>query len=287
MRHIKILSLLIIAIMTATLLCACTKESDETKKTPNTSDVTTMSEESAEPQEDQAQETPETSANNPITSKEDMDEIIAALLSDSAYSTKDGGDKTTYTTYTYDLNNNNKTDYDFDFSIKLANSTKFTMPVNVKDLNDKGWDFENSNAKESTLEPNTTQLSSTSLTNNTYKIGGFLSNNSDKTATAKNCDISAVELNLYGVSYSPDYHYSKFEYAPDFTICDSITNNSTVQDVINRLGAPTKITLTDNSEYNYFEIKLLYVQNSDSNQQLEIIFSGENNCIVKFYYGTF
>lgn len=280
MKHLRNLALLLAVITLLASLCACGEEA--TNKEDNK--TTTISEETTDNITPEDVTTPVVSTDSAyITSKEDMD-LIIDTIPDANYTVSERTYTDTNSThYTYDLTTNTN-DYNFNYKVKLGDGTEFTMPVSVKDIEASGWSTTIS--KDETYAANSAPASSFPFINsNNNEIGCYIRNNNSNDATLEECDITGIELNLYKFGYTPSYHIEKDDKAIDFTICDNITNDSTIEDVINSLGAPTKIRLHVCGDHGgYCDVELVYVQNSNAKQQITFIFSGDENRIMQFHY---
>lgn len=220
-----------------------------------------------------------------MTKKEDLDKLLSTAIPDAKYTITNNDNKDTFF---YTIDKNLWQDYDLNYNVKLEDSSEFTMPVSVKDIESKGWQFKNSDAKEKILSPSSYQTATEFVNSKGNKIALNIYNGTDKDTAVKDCNVTGIELNIYSMYFSPEFHYEKNDDATSFTICDNLTDKSTMEDVIKRLGAPYKIRLItrNDNEGNYrnTEVTLTYMQKSNPKEQIIFVFSGDENRLLSLFY---
>ncbi len=284
MKHLRKLALLLAVITLLASLCACgeeakTENSKVTETATKAEEATTLpvQQETNTPVITDTPINPAPTGGNYITTKDSFNKELDTLLPDAAY-TLDESSVTNGTLYIYTLTD--KKDYALDYRVKLSDGAEFTLPVMFSDLANAGWTIPKGSG-DNELAPG-------------YATSGVIRNNSGK-------EISVVAYNPTSVKdMFKNGAVCKVEFAPylsdgsvnskatRFTVCESITESSTVKDVIDRLGAPSKIThkvrTDDSGAYEYSELMLEYTQKSDPNSFIRFNFSGDNNYITKVEY---
>ncbi|MBR2723893.1 MAG: hypothetical protein IKB72_00370 [Ruminococcus sp.] len=257
MRRMRILSFLMIVFMVTTLLCACS----DNKKDIN--EITSPSNSVSEHSEDSIPKT--------ITSKNDLETVFTKLFPNVNYSVQEGSTTFKYTINKEDLPNNH-----FDYNIKLNGSSDFKLQTPLKDLENKGYKLTDPDVKNRTLLPEyQTGGNIVSTSNESNEIECTIYNNTDKEILAKDGVLSQVTFRTDNAT--TDY----------FTICDGITNNSTFDAVLNRLGVPNSIILTinqtENGEYISSRIMIDY-ERWEPFQQIRVELSGDENRVLYLLY---
>lgn len=211
-----------------------------------------------------------------ITSKEDFIAKIKTLIDISLYEENDY--ESTYS-YTMKFDIQQKTEYDFDYGIELGDGTKFALPVPVKTLGNQGWTL-NQNPE---VKPDNV-LSGPRLVNSQGNTLVFVSavNNSDDTLDFDECDLVGYNIELYSHDLKEPSNS-----AIDFTVCGTITQNSTLEDIIAKLGNPSKVmcnVVEYSGEYQRTEITITYEQLGSPYNYLEFVLSGDGNYITEMEY---
>lgn len=270
MKPIKLLALLTASLMIITLLCGCGDNKTNTEESQVESSASVITTDAPDTKQ------PQTSNASYITSKEDFDELFDTILPDTGYYLEESSGST-YNSYHYSLVPEDMVDYDLDYSVKHSDGTEFTLPISVKDIESKGWNFKDSDYKDETLSSGYAFASSIPFVNSQDSTMRFyIFNDTDDKAKLTDCTASGVEFEIPDAT--ADY----------FTICGNITNNSTIEDIINCLGAPSTIDLTiwnnDNGEYDRTNIKLTFTQKSNLTSSLYFEISGDENRITNLQY---
>ncbi len=220
-----------------------------------------------------------------ITTKDAFTAKLSGLIDLSLYQPLSEGTSI----YTYTLDSKNHEDYPLDYKVKLEDDTEFTLPITLNELKKKGWTH---NLDENhTMEAHTYFLTSTTLSNPAGKeISVGIENDSDQTLSLGECTVYEVVSNQYRFSkYTQTANEAKFSKAAAFTVCNTITNQSTMEDVIAQLGNPYNIYLSvshdGNGNFKTSSITLTYDQKSLKGE-LKLSFSGDTKYLTEITYKT-
>lgn len=135
----------------------------------------------------------------------------------------------------YSLKSDLHKDYDMDFVVSLE-KTKITMPVAFSELEKQGWKIVNEKYYKFPLKPNTMGNTICSLKKKNVNV--FSANTTDKNIFFPEGTVSRISVELFSAE---DEFKKKLSTAPDFIICKDIDNKSSMNDVIETMGEPSKI----------------------------------------------
>lgn len=286
MRKTKLIALVLAMLMILTLFAGCgTNDNGGNDVTNNASDTQSTTEDKNEVTNNSSETNinVDTSNKGYITSKEAFVDKVTELIDVSLYRDITESDYTSFKSYFYELNYENKKEFDLDYKIKLGDGSEFTMPITFSELEKKGWVLQESSAPDR-------EMGSGLMTFGTVKnsAGKTLSvaayNPTEKTITFKECTVINVDSQQYSTFDSTE----KLSDAIDFTICGTLTNASTLEDIIERLGNPYSINCTlhydDKGNYTYSDIEVTYMQKSSAYSQLKFQLSGDGNYITAINY---
>lgn len=277
MKNKRALSLVLAIVMILTVLAGCGSEgntdspaSENRKPTAETSDEATVSTES--------QIQVDTSEKGYIASKDDFVTKMAELLDLSLYMDLNEGDDT----YSYHIKYENRKEYDLDYTIQLGDGTAFTMPITFSELEQMGWSLEESSSPDREIKSGFS--SSGWIVNASGKeLYVWAWNPTDKTITYKECTVHWIEAQQSKFS-----SFEKLDTASDFTLCGSLTNASTLEDIIARLGNPTSVfcdvDFDNEGNYSYSTLEVTYEQRSSAYSSLTFILVGDGSCILTVEY---
>ena len=222
-----------------------------------------------------------------ITTKAEFDYLLEEYFPDAEYTIEHIKGDTVYK-YDYDTETNPFSKYDWDNEFVLEDSNTFIIGVTtVKDIEAMGWTFKNPEDRNRVIETlgDFVEVSDDwkymFLDESGKEITFLLYNNTDK-------DILAKDAVLFGVdNYQYDYeeylnsrNLNEVHNAAAFTYADTLNQDSAIQDVFEKYGAPDDIWL-DISD-NDAEIEFTYFKSPYSLASMSVVFSGRNNCIVRF-----
>ncbi len=274
----KLLAILI-ALATVLSLCSCSANKGNEDESTNAGENDVTSNVVTETQADN--ETTKESvvhAENYITNEDTFVEKLSSLIDVSLYNYTEY-DNSLGGQYMMDYDLQKKTSYNIDYGVKLDDGTEFTLPVPIKDLEKLGWTLTN-NPK---VEPGKI-VSGPSLKNSDGDYLYFVSaaNFTENTLDFSECILTAYKIELYTTD-----HKSEHPNAIGFTMCDTITEASTLEDIIQELGNPTSVSAyiyEHDGEYQKTTITLSYDQFGEVYNGLKFELSGDGNYIVKVEY---
>lgn len=285
MKKLRFLSLAIALLMIVTMFVGCGSKEDNDGTVDNSTNTQSTTDVGKNETTNSTESNIEVDTSNKgyITSKEAFVNKMAELLDVSLYGDLSESDNTSFRLYHYQLGYENKKEYDLDYKIQLGDGSEFTMPITFSELEKKGWILQESSAPDR-------EMGAGLMTFGTIKnaSGKALSvaayNPTDKTITFKECTVINVDAQQYG-SFDPT---KKLDDAIDFTVCGTLTNASTLEDIINKLGNPTSISCTlhfdDEGNYTNSDINITYTQKSSAYSQLVFELSGDGNYITTVNY---
>ncbi len=277
MKKLKILSLILAFAMCLTLMAGCGKTDDEGEKKADTekNEVVETKQES-ETASEKEEETVAVNYGEDFTSK------IGKLVDLSKYSdlTEDEFKSPKSKVYCYSIKSENAQTYNFKYSVVPEASTQLTLPISYKDLEAMGWNLRRS--KDQEVEPG--YGVSSSVSNDSGKIF-FVSlyNRTDSVKTVAECEVLGVSFaiqdkNSSGVSTNN---------VMKFTIDNTITENSTMEEIIDYYGAPSEIEYSvyfnEDGSYNYGEYEISFCNNAVLDKII-FTFSADTGKISNVYY---
>lgn len=223
---------------------------------------------------------------NYITSKASFVSKVSELVDISLYENLETIDESKYyQMYEYKLKSTVESSNNLDYWIGLGDGTEFTMPITFKELEKKGWSLK----KES--KPNekvSAGIMSYGYIENAQgkELFTFVYNPSNKKKALKECTVIGVTADQIRILNPVE----KLAEAIDVAVCDSVTNASTLEDIIRKMGNPTIIDYTveyDNGKYSYSIVELYYEQSGTVPGQLYFRLSADGNFITAIHYQMF
>lgn len=222
-----------------------------------------------------------------ITSKEAFISKVETLVDTSLYSESleddDDDSLQKFQIYSYELKWENEKEYDLDYSIKLSDGTNFTLPVTVAELEKQGWTLSAYDADRNLSAGYMTWANLKNTSGKELYVG--ICNLSEETIQLKEGTVNLVSADQYS---SNDNFSKRLDEAVDFTVCGSLTNSSTLEDIVKRLGAPSFIAWTvyvdDDGAYEYSKLEVEYVQKSSVYSHIYFTLSGDGNYITDVSY---
>ncbi|MBE6784930.1 MAG: hypothetical protein E7538_01670 [Ruminococcaceae bacterium] len=269
---------LIYVIVTILLVCFIFTACGSKTNTTNNNGLTTENKNSSENIVDKPVDT---SNKNYINSKESFVEKISDLVDLSQYEDLDQSEVGNSVLYFYNMNSEKETTINFDYSIQLGDGSEFVMPITLNELEVKGWKLHYSSDPNFELKSG---YSTTDLIENKdgKQLYVDLFNPNEETIALKDATVVAIESEQFSTSY----HEEKMDQAIEFKVCDSITNTSTLEDIISVLGNPNEIVCTivnNDNGYDHCKIEISY-NGSSAYSNIEFNLSGDGNYILNMSY---
>ena len=192
-------------------------------------------------------------------------------------------DPYTIESYSYNLKPEYTKEYNLDYKIRLGDGSEFTMPITFAELETKGWFLQNSSDPDRDMA---SKYMTWGIIENTY--GNTLNvaayNPTNSTIKFKECTVINLTSN----------HFSSFDYeqkvvgAIDFLVCDSLSNASTLEDIISKLGNPYSLSCfmhyNEDGTFSHSEINVTYQQKSSAGSLITFKLSGYGNYILSLSY---
>lgn len=221
-----------------------------------------------------------TSSKNSVENSKEIEQFnkkVSGLVDTSKYDHED--QKTTdgkgYFCCSYKLLYKNQVPYNFDYSINFSNGSSITLPISFSEMKKTDW---------------TTETEDNYQINNKVKSGIRYTNSAGEEITlwAHNLSDSdeKVNVNLSDSSFYEaqltvyDYSGKKSDTAPEFTVMNGIHQDSTMEDVIKALGAPTCISYNPKSS----SVNLYYKEADYGSISLNFIDDGEHMESLSYKY---
>ena len=172
--------------------------------------------------------------------------------------------------YTYDL----KTDKSISHKVSNYEVTidgiTITMPIKVSDFLSKGF-----TVKEKFFDDRILQGGAFFTSPNGNKFSGYVMNFYGNSSNFNDCYITQISFSCYEKTFR--YQEGISPTRPDFEMIEGINKDSTLDDIISRLGEPNKIILmtTDNQPMNYKDciIQLYYNVHTPSLPNGKLVFN--------------
>lgn len=285
MKKLRLLSLILVLLMILTTLVGCRSALDESVSTGNSpSTQDTMSIETSDTvATTESNLDVDVSDKGFITTKDAFVNKVAELLDVSFYSDLTESDNTSFKIYYYQVKPENEQEYDLDYKIKLGDGSEFTMPITFSELEKKGWILQESSDPDREIESGFMTFGTVeNASGKTLSVAAY--NPTDKTIAFKECTVINVDSQQYSTFDSTE----KLSDAIDFTVCDSLTNASTLEDIVEVLGNPYSISCTlrydGEGKYTNSEITVTYMQKSSAYSQIEFELSGDGDYITCVSY---
>lgn len=199
--------------------------------------------------------------------KELCDNVIVQLIDTELYTLDDEDE----TFFVYDLiDENAKTDLQHKITL---GDCQITLPVQYSSVKEMGWDIDGSS--ESQISP----LGKTTIDakNSSQQVAElYIKNLSQATIDVSDGMVCSVDLKLYDID-------QKLDDCPEFLIDDAISNTSTLEDIVEKFGAPYRIYCEQLDE-NIYEIGCLYASQTG---HLRFVFFGDGSQIGMVDYSNY
>lgn len=175
--------------------------------------------------------------------------------------------------------------YDLDYTI-TAEGITFSLPITCGDLEAAGWDCRNNLASE--VESSDRMGVTVSFRNHAGKeFFASVVNRSGVTKQLKDCYVVGVNFDKYTHNYTENIT-TLSDTAPFVTVCGDLDSNSSLQDVLNRLGEPWMIEFYTDGDANYEPlafVRLTYQVRSDTEYGcLKIAIAAETDDVMIIDY---
>lgn len=285
MKKFRLLSFVLALLLIITMFAGCGSKENTDGTVDNSTDTqsTTDAGDNEPTNFTESNVEVDTSNKGYITSKDAFVSKMAELLDISLYADLNESDYTSFRSYYYQLDYENKKEYDLDYKIKLGDGSEFTMPITFSELEKKGWVLQESSAPDREMGAGLMTFGTIkNASGKSLRVAAY--NPTDKTITFKECTVINVDAQQYS-TFDPT---AKLDDAIDFTVCGSLTNASTLEDIINKLGNPYSINCTlhfdDEGKYTNSDIEITYMQKSSAYSQLVFDLSGDGNYITTVNY---
>ncbi len=277
MKNVRFFCTVLIFMLSLSIFSACANLEDITE----TSNNGTNTQLATNPDSSETVDTSDPNINKKyITSKDAFVDKMEELLDLSLYDELDEYGSSDFNGYSYCLKVENEKDYDLDYTIMLGDGSSFTMPITFSELSEKGWVL----FRDTDRELGAGFMTQSSIRNAVGKVISVAAYNPTEEAfTFQEGTVIALEAQQYSI----DDFTKKLSDAVDFTVCDSLTNNSTLEDIIKRLGNPTSITCSlyfNDEQYRCSDIEVEYIQESSAYSSIVFNLSGDGNYITNLRY---
>ena len=172
--------------------------------------------------------------------------------------------------YTYDLKTNKSISHKVSNYDVTVDGITITMPIKVSDLLSKGF-----TVKEKFFDDRILQGGAFFTSPSGNKVDTFIMNFYGNSSNFNDCYITQIGFMCY--EHTVKYQEGISPTRPDFEMIEGINKDSTLDDIISRLGEPNKIILmtTDNQPMNYKDcvIQLYYKVYTPSLPNGELVFN--------------
>lgn len=172
--------------------------------------------------------------------------------------------------YTYDLKSDKSISYKVSNYDMTIDGITITMPIKVSDLLNKGFTIIEKSFDNSVMQGGATLKSPKG--NN---IDTFIMNFYGNSRNFNDCYITQILFSCYEKTFR--YQEGISPTRPDFEMIEGINKDSTLDDIISRLGEPNKIILltSENTNYNWEDcvIQLFYKVTTPSLPNGELVFN--------------
>ena len=190
---------------------------------------------------------------------------------------------------TFDLENDFDFTFNFDYIISFDDNSSITLPIAFADMENTAWTTE---AAADFPVYNTIQRG-IPYTNNGQEITLWTTNldaidsDEDVSCPLSDCMFYQINIDLYTVETETDENGEYIDFyqmnpkAPAFTVFGSVNPNSTIEDVISTIGAPSIIDFHADSN----EIELGYMYKSEKGfSNAYFTFAADGNYMVSMSY---
>ena len=195
-----------------------------------------------------------------ITDLETVEEALNSLVDISLYEKKPvGGLDSQKDYYVYQLRDN---DYkpNISFDVTVEGSTNFTIPFMIPELQQQGWTLDAESEGKSVESMSIEICEMENEAGKTFTVHAYNLGEETKTPEELPCYKFATRLCIF------DSGIGAVKELPgvSFTLCDSITEQSKMEEIIAKLGMPKSVHFwsvysDETGEYEYSEITLVYV----------------------------
>lgn len=172
--------------------------------------------------------------------------------------------------YTYDLKTNKSISHKVSNYDVTIDGITITMPIKVSDFLSKGF-----TVKEKFFDDRILQGGAFFTSPSENKVDGYIMNFYGNSRNFNDCYITQILFSCYEKTFR--YQEGISPTRPDFEMLEGINKDSTLDDIISRLGEPNKIILmtTDNQPMNYKNcvIQLFYKVYTPSLPNGELVFN--------------
>lgn len=172
--------------------------------------------------------------------------------------------------YTYDLKTNKSISHKVSNYDVTIDGITVTMPIKVSDFLSKGF-----TVKEKLFDDRILQGGAFFTSPSGNKVDGYIMNFYGNSTNFNDCYITQINFMCYENTFK--YQEGISPTRPDFEMIEGINKDSTLDDIISRLGEPNKIILmtTDNQPMNYKDcvIQLYYKVTTPSLPNGELVFN--------------
>lgn len=172
--------------------------------------------------------------------------------------------------YTYDLKTNKSISHKVSNYDVTIDGITITMPIKVSDFLNKGF-----TVKEKFFDNSILQGGAFFTSSSGNKVDGYIMNFYGNSSDFNNCYITQIGFMCY--ENTVKYQEGISPTRPDFEMIEGINKDSTLDDIISRLGEPNKIILmtTNNQTMNYKDcvIQLYYKVTTPSLPNGELVFN--------------
>lgn len=265
----KLLALILTLAAALSLFAGCGEE-----KAPATTQAPAPTDAPTETVAGTAAATQEPAPEGYITTKEAFLEKMESLLDMSKYGEVETDDKNSWFSFTA----KSKADYGLDFTVKFGDGTTISLPCSYADLEKQGWMLTADPEQE--LEAN--HIAFGSIKNATkQKVNVDIRSPRDKSAKYQDCSFASISFNVRD-GFSCEWESD----APTFTVCETITENSTLEELIDTLGSPYHIYFSQSysSEGEYLRSLLHVTFEQADGSYLEFHLSGDTGLITEIHY---
>lgn len=280
MKVKRLLAIALAVAMMLTVFAGCSKrDPEEEEKKDSVSQTEEKTDEKTEEADVPTEETV-------ITSRDSFVNTMGKLMDLSLYNDLTENYNASYDTFSYHIKYENERDYDLDKKIRFADGSEVTLPIKVSELADRGWGFAYDSSAGTELASGYETPSIGFKNSSGKQFEAWVYNHTSVTTTLGNCMVPELTVNLYG-SLDPN---KKLDSGIGFTVCGTITENSTLEEVIARLGNPTSVFCTvrrdDTGAFKHSTVEVTFEQSKATHNHLTIKFSGDKGHIVEMKYSA-
>lgn len=292
MKQIKLISLILVVIVMLSAFAGCGGKNDDSssdkKDTAQSEDKASSTISDDNNNENSSDTDTDSEADSPkeyITTREAFLDKASELFELSLYGElNESGDKELgFSTHIYSMDYLNQKEYALDYKIKLGDGSEIVLPITYSELEKKGWTFRTNSSAERELEPD--YLTQATLINaNGQTLDVSIYNNTSNNIALKD----GIVIDISSQQYNSDAT-EKLNTAIDFSVCGSLSQKSTLEDIVDTLGNPYMISYgifyNNDGEYYYSSIEIQYKQKSSAYSHITFELSGSGNYITSVSYG--